>query len=189
LLERVQRIEDRTLGLLAALRGLSLAPRPILRILGGLRFSVSRGAQVLVTGGCGIARRPCRRRTAPPAQPIADPGRRVGRRERHDRFCIQPQQAEYVLAGKLARWAGALVAEIAEICHHPIGIGTGASAFAPDQRAIPARADARPFGRFGESGGRLERGLIGGELLDRFQINRHALVPNRIQDGQYIGPG
>jgi hypothetical protein len=99
LLERVERIKDRALGVLGSLRRSRLAPRDLFWILDRLWFVKLRCAGVL---GCGIGARRLCHAAAPPAEPIADPGRSVGRRKRHDRLRVEPQQPEHVLAGEFA---------------------------------------------------------------------------------------
>ena len=191
LFECVECIKDRALGILASLGRRSFTTRRILRVLDRFRFGLLRGAQILVGGRRNIRRGFGGAGARPPsAEPVADPGRRIGRGERRDRFRLHPQQSEHVLAWKFPRRAGAFVAEIAQIGHHAIRIGAGARAFAPNQGAVVARANPRPFGRLGEPRRCLERGLIGGELLDRFQINRHAVIrtnPSKEYISGYIG--
>jgi hypothetical protein len=103
LLERVERIRYRALGILGSLRHGSLAPRRLFRILKRLRFGKLRHARVLGGGRCIGARRLWRAAAcAPSPEPITDPGRRVGGCEGHDRLRVEPQQAEHVFAWKFA---------------------------------------------------------------------------------------
>jgi hypothetical protein len=176
---------DCAFGIFRSLCRGSLAPRCCFRIVGLFRLGELRRARVLFAGKrIGVR---CLRRCArpPPAEPIAHPVRRVSGDEWHDGLGIEPQQAEHVLAGEFARRAGALVAEVTQVRHDPIGIGAGPGAFAPYQGAVPARADPGPFGGLGKPRRRLERGLIGGKLFNCLQINCHAAIRMKFSDKVY----
>ena len=115
-----------------------------------------------------LGRRRAGRRPAPPAEPVIDPLRRRARRKGRELVGAHPHQREAVLAGKLPARTGALVARIRLGHGDPVGRGTRALAFPPDQ-PLAIVLQGRPQRWLEQLLRRRERALVGCHLLDLLQ--------------------